>query len=59
MTLTAYIEGVRMENAKELLKNEGFSIADVAEAVGYADTNYFGKVFKKYSGVTPGQYRSG
>lgn len=59
ITLTAYIEGVRMENAKELLKNDGFSIADVAEAVGYADTNYFGKVFKKYSGMTPGQYRNG
>lgn len=59
MTLTAYIEGIRMENAKELLKNEGLSIADVAASVGYLDTNYFGKVFKKYSGITPGQYRSG
>lgn len=58
MTLTAYIEGIRMENAKELLKNEGLTIADVAETVGYLDTNYFGKVFKKYSGITPGQYRA-
>lgn len=57
MTITAYIEAVRMEKAGELLKSGLYSVQDTAEAVGYLDANYFCKVFKRYTGSTPSKYR--
>lgn len=57
MTITAYIEAVRMEKARELLKSGLYSVQDTAEAVGYLDANYFCKVFKRYTGSTPSKYR--
>lgn len=57
MNLTGYIENVRMTNATELLKRKECSISLVASAVGYGDPGYFSKVFKKYSGMTPVEYR--
>lgn len=52
-----YIEGIRMERAKELLKNSDWIIQEIAAETGYADANYFTKVFKRYTGMTPRQYR--
>ncbi|MDO4338705.1 MAG: response regulator [Eubacteriales bacterium] len=57
MNLTAYIEGVRMEKAKDLLKNREWTVTDVAIHTGYSNSNYFSKVFKKYVGVTPREFR--
>ena len=41
----------------ELEITELFHVMDVSEFVGYEDSNYFIKVFKKYTGVTPSNYR--
>ena len=57
MKLTSYIEGIRMEKAKEYLKNDVWSITKIALETGYSDSNYFSKVFKKYTGMSPKQYR--
>lgn len=57
MTITAYIESVRMEKAKELLKSGLYSVQATAEAVGYLDANYFCRAFKRYTGSTPSKYR--
>lgn len=59
MTITAYIEAVRMEKAKELLKSGLYSVQDTAEAVGYLDANYFCKAFKRYTGMTPSKFKVG
>lgn len=59
MTIVTAITKVRMERACELLKTEKGSVAQVAEMLGYEDENYFGRVFKKYTGQTPVQYRRG
>ena len=59
MTIVTAIIKVRMEKACELLKTKKGSVAQVAEMVGYEDENYFGRVFKKYTGQTPAQYRRG
>ena len=59
MTITAYIESVRMEKAKELLKSGLYSVQATAEAVGYLDANYFCRAFKRYTGSTPSKYRLG
>ncbi len=57
MTLNQFITKCRMEKAKEMLTDPRYKITDIASRVGYLDVNYFGKIFKKYSGVTPSDYR--
>lgn len=55
--LSAYIEGIRMEKAKKFLREDRKNITEVALATGYGDANYFTKVFKKYTGRTPSQWK--
>lgn len=57
-TVNEYLTEVRMEKAKEFLENPVLKIYEIAEKVGYKDVDYFGKLFKKYSGLTLTQYRS-
>lgn len=56
-TVGEYITKVKMENAKRLLHNPKNTLSDIADCLNYVDSSYFGKVFKKYEGVTPSQYR--
>ena len=55
MSPIAYRHNIRIDHAKLLLAG-GYSIADTAERVGYGDVYYFSRIFKKYSGVTPGAF---
>lgn len=57
VTFVHYLTQLRMDKAKELLGNPDCKTADIAEAVGYADYVHFAKVFKKYGGLTPTEYR--
>lgn len=52
-----YLNMVRIEESKRLLANTDNSIIDIALATGFEDQSYFSKVFKKYTGLTPKQYR--
>ena len=52
-----YLNMVRVEESKRLLANTDYSIIDIALATGFEDQSYFSKVFKKYTGLTPKQYR--
>lgn len=54
---TDYVTDVRIEKAKEFLRNVDLSITEVAFAVGYKDVRYFSKTFKKKVGITPKEYR--
>lgn len=51
-----YITRVKVEYAKLLLQGEEPSVAYVAEASGFANANYFAKVFRKETGMTPSEY---
>ena len=51
--ITEYIKDERMKKAQELLSFTTLPVSTVAEQIGYSDSNYFTKVFKKYSGCTP------
>ena len=53
-----YLTGVRMEAAKDTLKNTDIPASEIASLVGYEDPRYFYKVFKKYAGMTPTEFRS-
>ena len=57
MTLSKYIIVQRMEAACDLLKNTDGRIAEVSEMVGYQNSNYFSKLFKREKGMTPKEYR--
>jgi len=56
-TIGAYITEAKMERAKLLLKEPGKSVQDVAEQLGYATQSHFGELFRKYTGMTPAQWR--
>ncbi len=56
-TLNQYLTEYRLERAKELLADPRNNVSDVASQVGYNDSNYFGKAFKKYVGASPSDYR--
>lgn len=52
-----YLNGLRIERAKELLKDPKYKTYEVAEIVGIPDAHYFSRLFKKYEGVSPTEYR--
>ena len=54
-----YVNKFRIEKAKKILKESSMNLGYVAEVVGYSSANSFSKIFKKYMGITPGQYRKG
>jgi YesN/AraC family two-component response regulator len=57
LTLTDYINKLRIEEAKYLLDQGDASVASIALNVGYNDPNYFSKVFAKLEHMTPHDYR--
>lgn len=57
MTVNHYIASVKIDEAKRLMRVTHKSIAEIAEYLGFSSQSYFQKVFKKYAGVTPGEYR--
>ncbi|WP_261300588.1 response regulator transcription factor [Paenibacillus andongensis] len=57
-TVMDHIITLRVEKARQLLQNPTTSIKSAAEAVGYSDLTYFHRIFKKITGLTPGQIRN-
>ena len=58
-SITDYINLKRIDAAKLYLVNGNMSITDVAYLVGYNDVNYFSRIFKKLTSLTPSQYIKG
>ncbi len=58
MSPSDYLALLRMEKARELLRSTDMRVKEVSLAVGYEDDHVFMRRFKKYVGMTPGQYRS-
>lgn len=56
-TLPDYINKVRLEKAKGLLRDKKLNISDAAVKVGYLNSNALIRSFKKYEGITPGKYK--
>lgn len=52
-----YLSEYRIEKAKQLLADVAINIKDISSEVGYRDSNYFAKVFKRVTGETPTDYR--
>lgn len=53
----SYVDHVRIEKSKQLLKDNKLKVYEVSDAVGYKNVDYFHKKFKKYEGMSPAEYR--
>ena len=49
---------VRIEKAKEMLKDLSLRIVDISGKVGYESSKHFSKIFKEFTGMTPKDYRN-
>lgn len=56
-TLTEYVTAKRVEHAEYLLRSTNLQIQTVAQHCGIFDVNYFAKIFRKYTGKSPKEYR--
>ncbi|MFI3227161.1 MAG: AraC family transcriptional regulator [Clostridia bacterium] len=56
-SFTTFINEVRVEQSKKLLRKSEIKLSEVANIVGFEDQSYFTKVFKKITGISPLQYR--
>jgi AraC-like DNA-binding protein len=56
-TLSAYLTGMRFQNALSLLRETDLPIAEVARQCGYADPAYFARLFRRSQGMTPMEFR--
>ena len=52
-----YRNKLRVQKAVDLLKMKKYSVGEVAEMVGISDIKYFSKLFKRYTGATPGMMK--
>ena len=52
-----YIMRLRIKRAKELLMTSSYTVTEIASLVGVGDVYYFSKLFKKFEGVSPTEYR--
>jgi transcriptional regulator GlxA family with amidase domain len=57
LSLIEYAQNLRIEEAKRLLESSKLAAAEVGAEVGYEDASFFRRLFKRRSGLSPGQYR--
>ncbi len=57
MGIREYINNLRIEDAKLLLKSSNLSVTEIAFSVGFSDSNYFSNVFKNIVGMSPMKFR--
>jgi AraC-like DNA-binding protein len=59
MTVTELINRQKIEEAKRLLDSRPDSVGEVGTMLGYSSQSYFCTVFRRCTGMTPGQYIAG
>ncbi|CFJ48402.1 helix-turn-helix domain-containing protein [Mycobacterium tuberculosis] len=58
MTFVTYLQSLRMEKAQELLRTTDLKTFEIAERVGFTDSNYFSFCFRKHVGISAKAYRN-
>lgn len=58
MSYTEKITELRIEYAKQLLKDKNMSVSDIAQTIGYGSKQQFSRSFKRYTGMNPGAFRN-
>lgn len=59
MSIQTFLQRLRIEEACRLLSREAMPLSSLAQAVGYSDVKHFSKIFRKYKGLSPREYRAG
>ena len=57
MNFSVFLKKFRISHAKRLLKETDMKIYEVAQECGYSNSNYFARIFKEVTGVSPAEYR--
>lgn len=57
ITIKQYLSAYRLERAKQMLEKDFCRVTEIAEKCGYTNANYFAKVFREATGMTPAEYR--
>jgi transcriptional regulator GlxA family with amidase domain len=57
MTPLDYVHALRLEEAKQMVETGDLPVEAIANEVGYEDTSFFGRLFRRKVGLTPAQYR--
>jgi transcriptional regulator GlxA family with amidase domain len=57
MTPLEYLHTLRLEEAKQMLETTALPVDDIAHEVGYQDSSFFGRLFRRKTALTPAQYR--
>ncbi len=57
MNFSVFLKEFRIRQAKRLLKSTDLKIYEIAQECGYSNSNYFTKVFKEVTGISPAEYR--
>ena len=56
-TVTEYINGMKMQYAKEMIQNESFSLSEIASNLGYENYGYFSRSFSNHFNISPLKFR--
>lgn len=57
LSFVHYLNQIRVDRSKQLLRDRSVSLVDIFGRVGFEDQSYFTKVFNKFAGISPGCYR--
>jgi AraC-like DNA-binding protein len=57
LTPVAYLNRYRIQRAKHLLRHTHKSITEIAFDVGFSSSSYFGRIFRRETGMSPSKYR--
>jgi len=57
MSFSEHVSRIRIDKAKELLRRTRLTVADIAQRVGIRDASNLGKLFRKFEGMSPLEYR--
>ncbi|MDR0597596.1 MAG: helix-turn-helix domain-containing protein [Treponema sp.] len=55
--LSSYLNRLRVDKARHMLAETDISLAEIAASCGFEDQSWFSKIFKSFTGISPGKYR--
>jgi AraC-like DNA-binding protein/ligand-binding sensor protein len=57
--LSSYLNRLRVEKARHMLAETDLTLNEIAASCGFEDQSWFSKIFKSFTGISPGKYRGG